>query len=115
VDEVLECDDQLIALQIAYRGTAGEQDSEIEVPLGVVALVQDGLMLRADTFAPEDREAVRARFAELSGGRRSVLGDELPEHVKAGIRRYNARDLDGLADLYAEDYQAVDHRSTGWG
>jgi class 3 adenylate cyclase/ketosteroid isomerase-like protein len=114
VDEVLACDERVIALRVRWMGTGEDGGGVIEVPLGYVNVVEDGRVVRTEQFDPDDREAMLARYREL-GGTTGVLGDRPPERVWSEFkRRFNARDLDGLLGLYAGDWTFSDHRQLGY-
>jgi ketosteroid isomerase-like protein len=110
VDEVLACDDRVIAATQALRGTADDFGGSFELAFGIVAVIEDGLRVREDGYEPEDRQAMLVRFAELGGGQ-GPLGDRSPEQwASAFARRWAARDVGGLMELYADDHLMVDHR-----
>jgi len=114
VEEILACDDRVIALRTTIRGSATDGVGELEYPFGYVAAFESGRMVALDVYDHDDRRAMVARYAELGGGL-GLLGDSAPERFYAEFaRRYAARDVDHLADLYAHDWGFVDHRSIGW-
>ena len=163
IDEMLACDDRVSALRMTYRGV-GVKAGELEYPLGCVFVIEDKRIVSQDMYEAEDREAMLARYAELTSGPRSnstgggrwelpvghvsavedgllvstgryewedtagmlarhaELGgrvgtseERAPERFLAEFkRRHAARDLDGLVELYAEDWVMVDHRALGW-
>jgi class 3 adenylate cyclase/ketosteroid isomerase-like protein/tetratricopeptide (TPR) repeat protein len=114
VDDVLACDDRVIAAVTTARGTAAQGGGPLMLVVGWLVTVRDGRVERAELFEPEDRASMVARYAELGGGL-GPLGGRPPERVWAeSARRYAARDLDGLAELIAADWWLVDHRSLGW-
>lgn len=113
-DELLAGDDRVLALIIGYRGHADEGGGEFEFVVGYVSIYEDGHVKATDMYEPTDREVMLARYAELTASP-ALLGDRPPERAAAEeIRRYNAHTLE-LAELYAEDFVAVDHRENGWG
>jgi hypothetical protein len=68
-----------------------------------------------DRYDHADRVAMLARYAELTGGPRPVLGDRPPERVLAALcDRGAARDLDGFIALFADDVVDVDHCGLPW-
>jgi ketosteroid isomerase-like protein len=108
--EVLACDDEVIAMLVRASGT-GEHGIEYTYEAGHVAVVQDGLCTRTEIFDPDDREAMLARFRELSGADESVprvlrLADEQ-------ILRWNDQDEEAVVALYAENAAVIDHRGLG--
>jgi ketosteroid isomerase-like protein len=112
-DVVLACDERVIALLVAWRGR-GVKAGELEIPMGVVAVVEDDRLKLHELFNPDDRAAIMARFAELGGkqsGRQERQSERLMEEVR---RALNAREYERLAELVAEDWYFVDHRALGW-
>jgi hypothetical protein len=128
-DEVVACDDRVIALRITWRGDAAPGGGEAAVLYGAVAVVEDARMIRIELFEHDDRAAILARYAELAQQRPasdsrprgglpaeptsepSVLGEKPPERTWAeAARRLNAGDIDGIVALYAEDWVETDRR-----
>ena len=66
IDEVLACDDRVIAVILVLHGKHRAGGGSFEIPAGVVVLAKDGHGIHDDVYAPEDREAMLARYAELS-------------------------------------------------
>jgi hypothetical protein len=66
VGEVLAASDGAIALVIDWRGTVPFGGGEFLVSVGVVNAVESGQFVTYDQYEPESREAMLARFAELS-------------------------------------------------
>jgi ketosteroid isomerase-like protein len=115
VDEVLACDDRVIAICCAFRGHSADGGGAFEIAIGLVYVVEDALLCRADRYEYEDREAMLARFTELTGGRRYALGERPPGRVVAEILRCGAvADIDGFMRLVSDRYVDVDHRRLGW-
>jgi class 3 adenylate cyclase/ketosteroid isomerase-like protein len=116
VDEVLACDERVIAVAGAYRFNAADGGGAAELPIGLVAVVENGLVLSVDSYEPEDREGMLARFAELSGAPDVAPAMPLPlRMVREDERNYTAHDADAFVALYAEDFELVDHRPAAWG
>jgi len=114
VDEIVACDDRVIALRTTVRGSGTDGAGEFEYQFGYVAAFESGRMVSQEVYDHDDRRAMAARYAELGGGL-GLLGDRPPERFYAEFaRRYAARKVDRLADLYARDWAFVDHRSIGW-
>ena len=67
VDEVLACDDRVLAMRITFRGTGVDVAGALEIPMGTVFAVADGQCVRQDRYGHDDREAILARYAELTG------------------------------------------------
>ncbi len=112
IEEVLACDDRVIAARVAYRGHAADGGGEFEVELGWVVATADGVGCMSDTYEPEDRRAMIARYVELGGGL-APLGDSPPERACAEhSRRLAQRDLDAIVAQFRDDYMMRDHRST---
>ena len=114
VDEVLACDDRVIASRDAWRGLATDGGGDVERAQGTVTVIRDGRIASRDIYEPDDRRAMIARYAELGGGQ-GPLGDRPPERFYAEYaRRYARHDAEQLAELYAEDWRFVDHRQLAW-
>jgi ketosteroid isomerase-like protein len=115
IDEVLACDDRVIAMLWTWRAsTSTDGGGAIEIPVGRVAIVDNGKFVRIDQYDPDDRAAMMARYAEL-GGPREVLGDSPVERLVAeASRSFNEHDFDRHLLQHAEDFVLVDHRSIGW-
>jgi hypothetical protein len=114
IDEVLACDERVMAMRAAWRGKASAGGGELELPVGVVSVIESGLLQRIDQYEPEERLAMVARYAELGGGV-GRLGDTAPERrIKEYARRYAARDQAGLSALNADGWRLIDHRQLGW-
>ncbi len=64
IDEVLACDERVIALRFTWHGVAIGGPGEFEVGVGQVNVIEDGIWRSCDQYAPEDREAMMLRFAE---------------------------------------------------
>ncbi len=114
VEQVLACDEHVIAARVVYRGTAHEGGGQLEMALGQVERVVDGLVTTMDFYEPDDRQAMIARYAELGGGQRP-LGGRPPERLFAEyVRRHPTRVPDCVAALFSEDWVLNDHRGLGW-
>jgi len=66
MDEVLACDERVIAMRATVRGTSPD-GRQFEVALGLVDVVEDGLFVSADRYDAESRDAMLTRYAELGG------------------------------------------------
>jgi ketosteroid isomerase-like protein len=114
VDEVLACDQRVIAVRQTWRGHTLDGGGEFEIPIGVVGVVEDGMFVSGDQFDYDERRAMIARYAELGGGL-SRLGHRAPErHFAEFARTYARGDPEAVAELYAEDWSLTDHRQLGW-
>jgi ketosteroid isomerase-like protein len=106
--EVIAASGTVMAHIVRMRGHTAEGGGEIEVEFGTVLVVEDGRGTLGEMFDAEDREAILARFDEL-------LVEQAPtsaERVTAEyLRRYNARDWDGLRAVFADDVVNADRRS----
>jgi hypothetical protein len=112
-DEVIACDDRVIAVRMAWRGR-GVKAGELEVTAGAVYVVENGHWKSADFYDAEDRRAVVARYVELGGGL-SLLGDTPVErHARTFACRSAAADIDGVMAMLAEDWVQVDRRQLAW-
>jgi ketosteroid isomerase-like protein len=72
VDEVLACDDRVIALRVTVHGTNLEDGARFDRPLGIVSLLEDGLIVRRDQYDHHDTSAMLARYAQLGGTRKHL-------------------------------------------
>jgi hypothetical protein len=117
VDDVLACDERVIALRTTWHGHSADTGGEVEFKFGYVAVVEDGLLVRQDHYDPDDREAMLARYEELrASGPRAVEAAAGPAR-RAIIRRCelcNSRQREELGALYSEDYELIDHRPMPW-
>jgi hypothetical protein len=78
VDEVLACDDRLVAFTMTWRGSGADGGGELALPIGNVYVVEGGRVAHLDQYDPDDRQAMIARYAELGGG--SDPSATTPEH-----------------------------------
>jgi hypothetical protein len=78
VDEVLACDDRLVAFTMTWRGSGADGGGELALPIGNVYVVEGGRVAHLDQYDPDDRRAMIARYAELGGG--SDPSATTPEH-----------------------------------
>lgn len=69
IDEILACDERVIAMRIAFRGHAGDGSGELEYLVGDVAVVEGDKLVSVDFYDYDDDAAMPARYTEL-GGRR---------------------------------------------
>jgi hypothetical protein len=113
VDEVLACDERVIAMRVRYRGH-GTQAGEFEALFGCVTVVEDGLATRVDNYEYDDDAAMLRRYHEL-GGYPVAFGDRPPERLLAAMYRYlGCGDLGRVGELFAEDAVVLDHRALPW-
>jgi hypothetical protein len=70
VDEVLACDDRVIAADVTYHGRSKEGGGELVLRFASVSVIESEVRVSADLYDREDRQAVLVRYTEL-GGRRS--------------------------------------------
>jgi hypothetical protein len=111
LDEVLACDDRVIAFRAAWVGTNIDGGGPFSIPLGLV-IHRDGM----DLYEPDDRDAMLARFEELTRRPDRVLGDALVERLwEAANRSFNEHDFDLHLRQHASDFVLIDHRHLGWG
>ena len=103
VDEVLACDERVIALRCTLRFLNREGGGRSEVPLGLVAVIEDGVCLqqrpvRRRRHRGDARPLRRARRGTWAGARRpparARAGRCRAGHRLAGLRR-DARVLCG--------------------
>jgi ketosteroid isomerase-like protein len=113
VDEVLACDDRVIAMREGYRGH-GTRAGAFESLFGNVTVVEDGVALSVDHYEYEDDAAILRRYHEL-GGYPVAFGDRPPERAVAALyRSVISGDLEGIGALHADDAVVLDHRALPW-
>jgi class 3 adenylate cyclase/ketosteroid isomerase-like protein/tetratricopeptide (TPR) repeat protein len=113
VDDVLACDDRVIAMRYTWRGH-GVKAGEVALSVGAVTVIEDGLWASLDLYEPDDDEAMLSRYAEL-GGHTRTLGDRPPEQLVARFMQAIAEhDVGALLDLPADGCRIVDHGDVGW-
>jgi ketosteroid isomerase-like protein len=66
VAEVLACEGNVLATRVVYRGHTNRGGGSWELPVAPVTVYRDGLAFTCDLYDWDDREAILARFAELS-------------------------------------------------
>jgi len=67
IDEVLACDDRVIALTVTYKGRGQGGLGEFNYVSGYVAVIEDGHWASTSEFEHDDRAALLARYRELGG------------------------------------------------
>lgn len=67
VEEVLACDDRVIAARVTYRGTSKAEGRELVLQLGTVSVIEAGVRVSLDLYDSEDRQAMLDRYTELGG------------------------------------------------
>jgi ketosteroid isomerase-like protein len=72
IDEVLACGDRVIAVCFTRWSVASDGGGEAALSVGQVNVIEDGRWRSCDQFAPDDREAMLARFNELSSQQASL-------------------------------------------
>ena len=110
VDELIDADEDVAAFIGSWHGPGAHGSGSWEMSAGFVIGGRDGNIATLDIYEPDDRAAMLARYAQLTGG---VLGDRPPERWLAEYQR-RFRDVDRLMELYAPDFQLTDHRAIGW-
>ncbi len=114
VDEVLACDDRVIAMRTTTRGFDAAGAGRFEISFGAVLLCEHGRIVSWDQYGGSDREPMLARYAEL-GGHHPVLGDSpVEQRVLEVNRSFNEHDFDRHLLQHSDDFVLVDHRSIGW-
>ena len=105
-----------------HRATTGLdarwREAPVENAIGQVVVLRDGLFASLEVFDIDDEAGMLARLAELAGGTQVAPGVD-PAHPMVAVCRAtfeaaNRRDWDAFAALFADDYQALDHRRVGW-
>ncbi len=113
VEEVLACDERVIATHIAFRGE-GRLAGEFEDPMSHVTVVEGGRCVRVDIYDYHDDVAILRRYHEL-GGYPAALGHRPAERFFAEFkRRFDAHDVEGLMELMDDNRVLIDHRRLGW-
>jgi hypothetical protein len=98
------------------RGTTDDGGGRFEIPLGIVASVDDeGLITGWHQYDSDDRRPMIARFADLGGGLGLLGAGAAARNVAEYCRLCAWQDIEGLAALHAGDFQRIDHRMLGWG
>jgi class 3 adenylate cyclase/tetratricopeptide (TPR) repeat protein len=82
-NEVLACDERTIALTVSWRGH-GHKAGELELPMGVVAVVERDRLKQHELLDPDDREMMLARFAQLAGEPPAARSAELRVRDRSG-------------------------------
>jgi hypothetical protein len=67
IDEVLACDDRVIALTVSYRGLAQGGLGEFSYISGYVAEIENGRWFSTSEFEHDDHAAMLARYRALGG------------------------------------------------
>jgi ketosteroid isomerase-like protein len=106
IDEVIACDERVIAVRISLLGTSPElAGGEVEVSFVQVRVYEGGVFVSSEMFDADDRQAILARYAELT----RLSGPE------AVLRRYlqtlERRDLHHLPEMLDPDVAVRDHRA----
>ena len=65
IDEVVVCDDRVIALDATWRGSSEEGGGVVELALGYVSVSDSGLVSRLERYDHGDHAAMVARYEEL--------------------------------------------------
>jgi ketosteroid isomerase-like protein len=111
-DEVLACDDRVLAMRATVRGTGRGSTGAFVTVADYVIVVEDGRIHRLEQYEPDEISAVLARYVEL-GGSHEGLGDRPPEVLFGEMLRRTAAG-ESIQDLYCDDFVMVDHRRLGW-
>jgi hypothetical protein len=69
IDEVLACDERVIALRASYHGSGLGGQGRFAFEGGFVTLVEDGHSISVDQYDYDANEAMLARYAELTSSR----------------------------------------------
>jgi hypothetical protein len=64
--EVVACDDRVIALTWIMHGRHRDGRGTFEIRVDDVMVIENGLLHCTDMYGPNDRDAMLARFAELT-------------------------------------------------
>jgi hypothetical protein len=68
VDEVLACDERVVAMRASYHGSGIGGHGRFAVEGGFVTVIEGGHSISVDQYEYEDNEAMLARFDELTRG-----------------------------------------------
>jgi hypothetical protein len=68
VDEVLACDERVVAMRASYHGSGIGGRGRFAVEGGFVTVIENGHSISVDQYEYEDNEAMLARFDELARG-----------------------------------------------
>jgi class 3 adenylate cyclase/ketosteroid isomerase-like protein/tetratricopeptide (TPR) repeat protein len=114
-DEVLACDDRVLALRVTLRGTGGEDGGEFATSFAFVVVAAGGRIQRVEQFEHFDTAGILARYTELTEPRErpqvrapELLYTDFAQHWAAG-------GADAVLEVFADDYTMVDHRQRGFG
>jgi SnoaL-like domain len=69
LDELLACDERVIAVRAVVRGTVPDDGAMFELRFGAVDVVESGRFTSVELYDPDDRPAMLARYVELAGRR----------------------------------------------
>lgn len=67
IDDVLACDDRVIALTVSYNGRGQGGLGEFAYISGYVAVIEDGRWVSTSEFEHDDEQAILARYRALGG------------------------------------------------
>jgi predicted ester cyclase len=73
IDDVLACDDRVIALTVSYNGRGQGGLGEFAYISGYVAVIEEGLWVSTSEFEHDDEETMLARYRALSAQRTQPL------------------------------------------
>jgi hypothetical protein len=68
IDEVLACDERVVAMRASYHGQGPGGHGEFAFISGFVTLVEQGHSVHVDQYEYDDDAAMLARYAELTRG-----------------------------------------------
>jgi ketosteroid isomerase-like protein len=106
--EALASDDETMAARWGGYGHAADGGGEMEYSMYAAVTMRGERQVRAELF--DDEAAALARREELSA-RPASPRDVLDRFVST----YNARDWDGVREVFAPDMRFSDRRLIGWG
>jgi ketosteroid isomerase-like protein len=116
IDEVLAADQRVAAVRSTFSGTAADGGGPMEIAVGWVVVIEDGVCVRCDQYEHGATAAMLARYDELGGSRPATPGERAPERwTREFSRRVPTRDIEALVALFAENHVLHDHRTLGWG
>jgi hypothetical protein len=68
IDEVLACDERVLAMRASYHGLGPGGHGEFAYVAGFVTVVEDGHSMHTEQFEYDDDAAMLARYAQLARG-----------------------------------------------
>ncbi len=106
--ETLAAGRSAIVTRFVYTGRLVEGGGDFEIAGVALALVENEQCTHFEIFEATDASAALERFEEIGA-------ETEPERLLARVCRLaTARDWEALFEVWAPDYEGIDHRSLGW-